>query len=166
MSTKHAYDGGIKHRPFHGKYRIGTKYRYSSGAGHYAYDYLTPMGTRLYAVRNGVILDCHDGEPDNAPKRWSGMPSNWILLGYTNKAGKKRTVYYQHLKKGSIRVQKGDKVKAGKWIAQSGNSGNSTGPHLHIHVMKGWRTRAQRYWNYKSAYRIYPPSLTWAKDTL
>lgn len=166
MSTKHSYDGGLKHKPFHGTYKIGTKYRYSSGKGHYAYDYLTPMGTALYAVRNGVILDCNDGAPSNSSgTNYTNEPSNWILLGYLNKKGKKRTVYYQHLSKGLL-VKKGDKVKAGQKIGLSGNSGNSTGPHLHIHVMKGWRTRAQRYWNYKSDYRIYPPSLAWNKDAL
>lgn len=155
-----------KHYPFRKTYPIGTKWKYSSGAGHYAYDYLTPMGTDVLAVRTGVIIDCNDGEPDNAPKRWSGMPSNWILLGYKNVLGQWRTVYYQHLKENSIKVEKGQKVTAGQWIAETGNSGNSTGAHCHIHTMKGYRTRSERYWNYNSKYRIYPPSLVWAKTSL
>lgn len=152
--------------PFRRTYPVGTRYRYSSGAGHYAYDFLTPMGTDVLAVRDGVILDCNDGEPDNAPRRWSGMPSNWILLGYRNALGQKRTVYFQHLKRDSLRVKKGDLVKAGQWIAETGNSGFSSGAHCHIHVMRGWRNRYERYWNYKAAYRIYPPSLVWAKSSL
>ena len=155
-----------KSYPFRQTYPVGTKWKYSSGAGHYAYDYLTPMGTDVLAVRDGFIIDCNDGEPDNAPKRWSGMPSNWILLGYKNALGQWRTVYYQHLKEGSIKVVKGQKVKAGQWIAETGNSGNSTGAHCHIHVMKGYRTRSERYWNYNAKYRIYPPSLVWAKTSL
>lgn len=155
-----------KSYPFRKTYPIGTRYRYRSGAGHYAYDYLTPMGTDVLAVRTGYIIDCNDGEPDWPRRRWSGMPSNWVLLGYRNALGQKRTVYYQHLKKGSIRVKRGQRVKAGQWIAETGNSGNSSGPHCHIHTMKGWRTRAQRYWNYRSAYRIYPPSLVWKKSSL
>ena len=55
---------------------------------------------------------------------------------------------------------------AGEHIGDTGNSGNSSGPHCHIHAMKGHRTRAERYWNYKAAYRIYPPSLVWAKTSL
>jgi murein DD-endopeptidase MepM/ murein hydrolase activator NlpD len=154
-----------KSYPFRRPFAVGTKYRYRNGAGHYAYDYLTPMGTDVLAVRNGHIIDCNDGEPDFG-RKWSGMPSNWILLGYRNRLGQKRTVYYQHLKKGSVKVRKGQTVKAGQWIAETGNSGNSSGPHCHIHAMKGWRTRAERYWNYKAAYRIYPPSLVWAKTSL
>lgn len=155
-----------KSYPFRKKFPIGTRWKYSWGGGHYAYDFLTPMGTDVLAVRDGVIIDCHDGEPDNARKRWSGMPSNWILLGYKNALGQWRTVLYQHLKEDSIRVKRGQRVKAGQWIAKTGNSGNSSGPHCHFHAMKGWRTRSQRYWNYKATYRIYPPSLVWAKTSL
>ena len=74
--------------PFRRTYGVGTKWRYSSGMLHAAYDFLTPMGTDVLAVRDGVILDCNDGQPDNAPRRWSGMPSNWILLGYKNALGR------------------------------------------------------------------------------
>jgi murein DD-endopeptidase MepM/ murein hydrolase activator NlpD len=156
----------IKSYPFSKVYPVGTKKFYSSGAGHYAYDYLTPMGVHVLAVRNGFIIDCNDGEPDNAKRRYSGMPSNWILLGYKNILGQKRTVYYQHLMEDSLLVKKGQKVKAGQWIAKTGNSGNSSWPHCHIHAMKGWQTRATRYANYNSKIRIYPPSLVWKKSSL
>jgi murein DD-endopeptidase MepM/ murein hydrolase activator NlpD len=125
------------------------------------------MGTDLLAVRDGIILDCHDGEPDNAPRRYSGMPSNWVILGYRNRLGQKRSVYYQHLKRGSIKVRKGQTVHAGDMIAESGNSGNSTGPHLHLAAGKYWMTRATRYsYMYSWSMRVYPPSLVWAKTSL
>jgi murein DD-endopeptidase MepM/ murein hydrolase activator NlpD len=156
-----------KSPPFTGTWPVGTKAKYSDGRPHWAYDYLTPMGTPLLAVRDGVILDCNDGEPDNAAHRWSGMPSNWILLGYRNKLGQKRTVLYQHLKRHSLKVVRGQHVAAGQVIAQSGNSGNSTGPHLHLATMKGHQTRATRYIYLTSvALRIYPPTLVWAKTSL
>jgi murein DD-endopeptidase MepM/ murein hydrolase activator NlpD len=155
-----------KSPPFHGSYGIGTKARYSSGAPHWAYDYLTPYGTPLLAVRDGIILDCHSGEDPNSPEHnYSGEPSNWILLGYRNLLNQKRTVYYQHLS--SVKVTKGQTVHAGDVIGKSGNSGNSTGPHLHLAAMKGWQTRATRYVYMGSlALRIYPPSLVWAKTSL
>ena len=155
-----------KSYPFRRPFGVGTKKYYSSGAGHFAYDYLTPMGTDVLAVRDGFIIDCNDGVVSSSPwANFSGEPSNWILLGYRNLLGQKRTVYYQHLSKGLL-VKKGDRVRAGQHIANTGNSGNSSGPHCHIHAMKGWRTRAERYWNYKPAYRIYPPSFVWEKGTL
>ncbi|ABS21779.1 peptidase M23B [Bacillus cytotoxicus NVH 391-98] len=38
-----------------------------------------------------------------------------------------------HLKKGSVRVKKGQHIKEGTVVANVGNSGNSSEPHLHIH---------------------------------
>lgn len=154
-----------KHYPFRQVYAVGTKWRYSSGVLHAAYDYLTPMGTDVLAVRDGFIIDMRNTADPNSPEsNYPGEPSRWILLGYKNALGQKRTVYYQHLS--NVRVVKGQKVIAGQHIGDTGNSGNSTGPHCHIHAMKGWRTAAERYWNAKAAYRIYPPSLVWAKTSL
>lgn len=154
-----------KSYPFRRTYGIGTKWRYSSGMLHAAYDYLTPYGTDVLAVRDGFIIDCANTADPNSPEtNYPNEPSRWILLGYRNALGQKRTVYYQHLS--WVRVKPGQKVKAGEHIGDTGNSGNSSGPHCHIHAMKGHRTRAERYWNYKAAYRIYPPSLVWAKTSL
>lgn len=156
-----------RHIPFPKPYPIGTKKYYRNGQRHYAYDYLTPMGTDVLAVRNGIILDCHDGEASSSPGiNYSGEPSNWILLGYLNTKGQKRTVYYQHLSNGLL-VKKGQKVKAGQKIAKTGNSGNSTGAHCHIAAMKGYATAKTRYdYMWHSEILIYPPALCWAPDSL
>lgn len=156
-----------KSKPFPKDYPVGTKKYYRNGKRHFAYDYLTPMGTLVLAVRDGVILDCQDGFPSSTPAtNYSGEPSNWILLGYLNSKGQKRSVYYQHLSKG-LKVKKGDKVKAGQQIAKTGNSGNSSGPHCHIAAMKGHATRKSRYdYMYNEDILIYPPDLCWAPDSL
>lgn len=155
-----------KSPPFAGSYGIGTKAKYSNGNPHWAYDYLTPYGTELLAVRDGIILDVATGADPSSPEHnYTNEPSNWILLGYRNLLNQKRTVYYQHL--ASVKVAKGQRVKAGQVIGRSGNSGNSTGPHLHLATMKGHQTRATRYVYMSSlALRIYPPSLVWAKTSL
>jgi hypothetical protein len=46
-------------------------------------------------------------------------------------------VFYGHFQPGSIRVKKGDRVRRGDVLALVGNSGNSSAPHLHFHVMNG-----------------------------
>ena len=43
--------------------------------------------------------------------------------------------FYAHLKPNSIRVEEGDNVSRGQQLAQLGNSGNTTAPHLHFHIM-------------------------------
>ena len=40
-----------------------------------------------------------------------------------------------HLRRGSLRVAKGQRVRAGEQVAACGNSGNSTEPHLHFQLM-------------------------------
>lgn len=45
--------------------------------------------------------------------------------------------YYAHLQQASIEVRVGDLVRRGSQIARVGNSGQSPGPHLHIHLMNG-----------------------------
>lgn len=42
-----------------------------------------------------------------------------------------------HMQKGSIRVKVGDRVRRGQSIGLVGNTGNSSAPHLHFHVMDG-----------------------------
>ena len=41
---------------------------------------------------------------------------------------------YAHLQPNSVRVQRGAKIARGQWIANSGNTGYSSGPHLHFVV--------------------------------
>jgi murein DD-endopeptidase MepM/ murein hydrolase activator NlpD len=152
--------------------RITAGYRYRSGAGHFATDYGMPEGTPMYAVRDGVIADCQGGVVDKTPgrpgnywgQRGSGSPSNWVLLETTYQ-GRKVTLYYQHLR--SITVRRGQKVHAGQLIGYSGQTGNATGPHLHIAAMwGGGYTRYTRYaylgnGNTPGRVCIYPPSLVW-----
>lgn len=148
--------------PFQGDHPQGTGWTYSGGGGHYAQDFPMPIGTPLLAVRDGIILDCNDGVSNDGP-HGSGSPSNWICLG-VNWQGKDVTMLYQHLSPGLL-VAKNQSVKAGQPIANSGNSGNSTGPHLHIAAMYGRKTASGRYDYMKNSGKnseiIFPPSNVW-----
>ncbi|MEU4608532.1 M23 family metallopeptidase [Kribbella sp. NPDC023972] len=126
-----------------GKLRVGTGWRYSKGGKHAAFDYPVVIGTPVFAVASGVVLDCNDGVTNRPKPGVVGAPSNWVLLGITH-AGRKASVLYQHLSPG-IDVRKGQRVKAGQKLGESGSSGNATGPHLHLAAMWGHRNRASRY---------------------
>jgi murein DD-endopeptidase MepM/ murein hydrolase activator NlpD len=62
-----------------------------------------------------------------------GIAGNLVVIAH----GEGEFSMYVHLKPGSVRVEKGQKVKAGDEIAALGSSGNSTEPHLHFQVTKG-----------------------------
>ena len=105
-------------------------------------------GKDIIAIGDGVVADCHDGIPEN-PISINALPQEKIIEIIT-KDGYEATVagnyviiqhenneysFYAHIKTGSVKVKKGDKIKQGEVIGLLGNSGNSTGPHLHFHLM-------------------------------
>jgi len=124
---------------------LGTTWRYSSGVLHAAHDYPVDIGTPARAVRDGVVLAIHDGEKNRVPPDagFSGAPVNFVLLGITYK-NRPASVLYMHLSPGLL-VKPGQKVKAGHLLAHSGNSGHTTGPHLHIAAMFGHHDEATKF---------------------
>ncbi len=86
----------------------------------------------VYSPCDGQVSDIEDKWPNEIP--WSGKApynvGNHILI--TNKDF---GVLMGHLQKGSIVVKEGDMVQKGQPIAQTGNSGWTSQPHLHIQAM-------------------------------
>ncbi|BDA77162.1 hypothetical protein LPTSP3_g00920 [Leptospira kobayashii] len=98
-------------------------------------DYYT-FGESIYAVDEGVILATKNGFPDNpVPGKISFAPGNDLQILHDNGL----ISHYAHIKNGSIKVKKGQRVKRGEKIAEVGNSGMSYGPHLHFTIVtKDW----------------------------
>ena len=99
---------------------------------HYCY------GVPVVAVEDGSIVDLQDGlaegEPSQSERAYDITPrtigGNWVAL----EMGAHRYAMYAHLQPGSLRVSKGQRVRKGEVLGLIGNSGNSTAPHLHLHV--------------------------------
>jgi hypothetical protein len=91
---------------------------------HHGVDVALPVGTPLTAPADGVVV-----------KKGNG-PSGGVTLILKHEDNR-HTVYY-HLQKPS-HLAKGEKVKRGDLIAYSGNTGASTGPHLHWELRKSAR---------------------------
>jgi murein DD-endopeptidase MepM/ murein hydrolase activator NlpD len=91
---------------------------------HKGVDFRAPLGTEIYAARDGVIQAA--GVP---PK---GKEGYGITIGIDHDSSFQ--TFYAHLSE--VKVEVGQQVKAGELIALSGNSGLSKGPHLHFEVIK------------------------------
>ena len=99
---------------------VTATWYYPSGGFHGAIDWGVPVGTEVYAAEDGVVLTAG----------WSGSGYGYyVVLQHSNGM---RT-YYGH-GNGKFYVYQGDVVERGQIIMLSGNSGRSTGPHLHFEI--------------------------------
>lgn len=97
-------------------------------------DYFS-YGQDVLAPASGVVIQVVDGVPDNSPGQTDVYYrlGNSVVLSFENG----EFAYLCHLMTGSIRVRPGDRVQRGQVLAKCGNSGNSTGPHLHFQLTDG-----------------------------
>jgi len=103
-----------------------------NGYSRYAIDFAVPVGTPIYAARGGVVVATKASGSKGALKRGYGSYANYIVIEHSDGTLGK----YYHLKKGGVRVRVGTQVKVGELIGYSGNTGYSSGPHLHFSVSK------------------------------
>lgn len=98
-------------------------------------------GAELLAVAPGKVVALRDGIPGNVPGlRSRAVPITPETIGGNHvvlQLAPHRFAFYAHLQPGSLRVKVGDRVETGQVLGLLGNSGNSTEPHLHFHVMNG-----------------------------
>lgn len=90
-------------------------------------------GQPLRAPASGTVLRVVDGIPDNLPPTRGKAGGNGLVIDH----GFGEVSSMWHARPGSLRVSVGDRVEAGQTVAEVGNSGRSTGAHIHIHVTHG-----------------------------
>lgn len=131
-------------RPVNGGYVSANGY-YSSGKFHGAIDYAINSGTPVYAAADGVVM---------STANLSYSYGTYVVIRHANGLQS----YYAHGTYGSICVSPGQIVKQGQQIMLSGNTGNSSGSHLHFEVRKS----PYNYNGYATAYgqdsRVNPSS--------
>ena len=95
------------------------------------------FGARLNAPGGGIIISLENNIEDNIRPgvingniNNSNLAGNYIMIDHLN--GEHSLL--AHFKKGTIIVSVGDTIIKGQEIGKAGNSGNSTGPHLHYHL--------------------------------
>lgn len=139
----------LPQQPYRVPFALGSSYKVSQAYplrithttpdSEYAVDLAVPDGTPIYAAREGMVINVrHDyfrGAPDMAMLDQANVVE---ILHDDGTIG-----IYAHLHWESIRVQPGQSVRRGQYIADSGNTGLTTGPHLHFAVIRNAGQRAE-----------------------
>ncbi|NNL65551.1 MAG: M23 family metallopeptidase [Myxococcales bacterium] len=102
---------------------------HNSPAEYHSYDFLNPTATKILAARAGTVVTVADGTPEGTD--WREDAGNLVRI--LHKDG--TWANYAHLQPG-IPVKVGQAVARGQWIANSGNTGFSDTPHLHMTVQR------------------------------
>jgi hypothetical protein len=101
----------------------------------------TDYGADVLAIANGKVvsaLDTLDDQkpgtlPDPSTINLENADGNHVILDI----GDGLYAMYAHMQKGSLQVKPGDFVKRGQVLGKLGNTGNTSGPHLHFQIMGG-----------------------------
>jgi len=107
--------------PLKGGYRFTSPYGYRWGRLHAGIDLAGPVGMHVLVPADGTVTAAE----------WESGYGNVIKIRHDFGV----STVYGHLSK--IRVKVGQKVSRGDWIGDTGNTGRSTGPHLHYEIRVG-----------------------------
>jgi hypothetical protein len=130
-------------RPYRLPFALASSWRvsqaYPSSMTHtdlssvHAIDFVMPVGTGVYAARAGIVVEIADEyfsagiDPDTDLAR-----ANIVRVLHDDGT----MSLYAHLNWNSIRVRPGQPIERGEYLADSGNTGFSSGPHLHFVVQR------------------------------
>lgn len=122
------------YRPVAGQFPISSKYGFrvdpvnkTEGVFHYGTDFAVPEGTPIVAAATGKIFKA--GWQDEADHNKGFGQRVWQEAKID---GKTVSLFYAHLSR--LEVGVGDEITAGTRVGLSGNTGKSSGPHLHFEV--------------------------------
>jgi len=118
-------DSGYYARPVSGI--ITSKYGSRKGGFHYGVDIGNKRGTPIMAAASGIVIKIVNGCKEGNSS-CGGRYGNYIKIQHENGT---KTIY-AHLN--TVSVSYGEKVSQGDVIGSLGNTGRSTGPHLHFEI--------------------------------
>ncbi len=95
-----------------------------------AIDFNMPINTQIHAIRGGIVTKVVEQHNQNCNTKDCKQYNNLIIIYHSDGT----FAEYTHLKQNGVIVSIGDTIRQGQHIAYSGNTGWSTGPHLHLEV--------------------------------
>ena len=108
------------------------------------------FGQEVRAMVDGVVVTAHDSQRDHRARSSMAAVVYMMAEGMVRELGGPRFIVgnhvvirsddgvfalVAHLQRGSVAVHEGERVRAGQRIGACGNSGNSSEPHVHAHLM-------------------------------
>ena len=114
--------------PFRLSQGANGQYSHYGPKNKYAMDIAMPVGTPIIAARAGVVVKTENAQSG----RGNDASGNFVRVLHDDGT----MGVYLHLKQGSVSVREGQRVAVGSPLALSGNTGNSSGPHLHFVVQR------------------------------
>lgn len=109
-----------------------SKFTHVTPDSEYAIDIALPDGTHVYSAREGTVINVRHDSFRGAPAAAMLDQANVVEILHADGT----IAIYAHLHWDSIRVRIGERVVRGQYIADSGNTGFSSGPHLHFAVIR------------------------------
>ena len=114
------------------------QFSHSDEQNRYALDFAADIGTAVVAARSGTVMQVEsDFSKAGLKKEAYGGRANFVRIVHEDGT----MALYAHLKTGGVLARVGQQVQAGQQIGLSGNTGFTTGPHLHfaLQVNRGMR---------------------------
>jgi len=109
---------------------FGGSFSHTDGQNKYAVDIVMPVGTPVYAARSGIVLEAEDDFFKGGTNKAYSSEANNIRILHDDGS----MAVYAHLELEKTQVYPGLAVMAGQLIGYSGNTGFTSGPHLHFSV--------------------------------
>ena len=98
----------------------------------HAIDIAMPVGSAVHAARDGVVINVAHRFFRGGTSQEVRDEANFVQVLHDDGT----TAVYAHLQMDTVRVRPGQRVSRGEYIANSGNTGFSSGPHLHFAVLR------------------------------
>ncbi len=109
----------------------GGEFSHNDAQNLHAVDFALPVGTPILAARTGTVMQVEsDFEKASLNREKSGGRANFIRILHDDGS----MAVYAHLQWDGVQVRVGQRVQQGQRIGLSGNTGFTTGPHLHFVV--------------------------------